>query len=103
MTIKIEDTFVGESEVKGFTFKKVFENDIGYVYKVNTGYSEHYEAFYKKETPICIDFKNRIYSETDTKEVYPKSKNFGVWAWSVNSLEKGIEKLNLKTLNHEKK
>ena len=27
-------------------------------------------------------FENRIYSETDSKVVYPKSEDFGVWAWS---------------------
>lgn len=94
MITKLENRIEGKGEVKGFVFTKEFENDNGYVYKVDTGNGNHFEAFYRKETPICIDFENRIYSETDKKEVYPKSKDFGVWAWSVGSLEKGIERLS---------
>lgn len=94
MTKKLEDRIEGKGEVKGFVFTKEFENENGYVYKVDTGSSVHFEAFYRKETPICIDFENRIYSETDKKEMYPKSKDFGFWAWSVRSLEKGIKRLS---------
>lgn len=94
MTTKLENRFEGKGEVKGFLFTKEFENEAGYVYKVDTGKGNHFEAFHKKTTPICIDFEKRIYSETDEKEVYPKSKDFGVWAWSVGSLEKGIERLS---------
>jgi hypothetical protein len=94
MVTKLEDRIEGQGEVKGFVFTKEFENEKGYVYKVSTGDSNHFEAFYKKETPICIDFENRVYSETETKEVYPKSKDFGVWAWSVSSLEKAIVRLS---------
>jgi hypothetical protein len=78
MITKLKDRIEGKGEVKGFLFTKQFENETGYVYKVDAGSSTHFEAFYKKEKPICIDFENRIYSETDKKEVYPKSKDFGV-------------------------
>lgn len=94
MTVKLEDRISGTGEVRGFLFTKEFENDKGYVYKVDTGDSTHFEAFYKKESPICIDFEKRIFSETEMKEVYPKSNSFGVWAWSVPSLERGIEKIS---------
>jgi len=91
MITKLPNRIKGKGDVKGSLFTKVFENENGYVYSVDNG--NHFEAFYRKETPICIDFENRIYSETDKKEVYPKSKDFGVWAWSVESLEKGIDRL----------
>lgn len=28
---------------------------------------------------------NRIFSETEFKDKYPKSKDFGVWAWTFKS------------------
>lgn len=92
--IKLPTEFTGKGEVRGFHFTKTFENNKGYVYRVGTETHNHFEVFYKKQSPICIDFKKRIYSETDFKETYPKANSFGVWAWTVNSLDKGIEKLN---------
>ena len=94
MITKLENTFKGTGEVKGFVFTKEYENEKGYVYKVDTGENQHFEAFYRKETPICIDFENRVYSETELKEVYPKSNDFGVWAWSVSTIDAGIKCLD---------
>lgn len=93
MVTKLEDSFIGTGEVKGFLFTKKFENEKGYVYKVEHEGGFHFEVFHKKETPICIDFKNRIYSDTHRKELYPKSKDFGVWAWSVRDQGKAIDYL----------
>ena len=96
MTIKLKNRIEGTGEVKGFVFTKEYENRKGYVYKVHTGNGSHFETFYKKENPICLDFENREYSKTDKKETYPRSKDFGIWAWSMNSLEKGVEQLSNK-------
>jgi len=93
MIKKLNNRIEGTGDVKGFIFTKEFENDKGYVFKVDTGSSKHYEVFYKKTAPICLDFQNRIYSENEKKEIYPKAKDFGVWAWCVAKLEKGIERL----------
>jgi hypothetical protein len=89
MTTKLDCVIEGKGEVKGFVFTKQYENEKGYVYKVDNG--KHFEVFFKKEVPVCIDFEKRIYSETEKKEVYPKAKDFGIWAWTVESLEKGID------------
>ena len=93
MTTKLPEVIQGKGEVRGFTFKKSYENSVGYVYLVSSGNSSWYEAFAKKTVPICLDFDNRVYSEEDDKEVYPKAKDFGVWAWTVGSLDKGLDKL----------
>jgi hypothetical protein len=98
--IKLEKQFDGVGEVKNFTFTQVAEMDNGYVYKVDTGDSVHYEAFLRKDVPICLDFKNHIYSETEKKEVYPKSKDFGIWAWTVKNVERGLSKCSA-TMNKE--
>lgn len=90
---KLPAQFIGTGEVKGFTFKRVFENEKGYVYGVIQNEKVHYEAFYKKVTPVCIDFENRIYSETEYKESYPSSKHFGSIAWTANSMDEAINRL----------
>ena len=94
MITKLKDKIEGSGEVSGFIFTKEFENDKGYVFKSSSDGFYHYEAFLRKSVPICIDFKNRVYSEVDFRELYPKAKDFGVWAWTVKILERGIEKLN---------
>jgi hypothetical protein len=93
MKQKLQKTIIGGGEVNGFTFSQVFKNQKGYVYKVENLGDIWYESFLKKEVPICIDFENRIYSELETKEIYPKSKDFGIWAWTSKSLNKSIERL----------
>lgn len=84
---KLEKKFEGSGEVKGYSFKRIKESDNGYIYQRfgNNG-SISYEVFKKRAVAKCIDFKKRIYSETDFKEVYPKSKNFGDWAFNCMDL-----------------
>lgn len=93
MIERLDAKFIGKGEVRGFCFEKAYENKRGYIYKVETNNSTHYEVFYKKLTAICLDFEKRIYSETDKKECYPKSRDFGRWAWTVRTIESGIERL----------
>ena len=93
MLQKLESQFTGKGEVKGFNFQKVYENEKGYVYKVHSQESEYFEAFLKKSTALCINFEKREYSENEFKEIYPKSKDFEVWAWTVGSLEDGVNKI----------
>ena len=68
----------------------MYETEAGYVYSVEQPDAKtiHYEVFRKKVVPICLDFVAKIYSDTDFKEVYPKSKYFGLSARCVNSIEK---------------
>lgn len=96
MIKELEKTFAKTtSELKGFTFTQIMKSNSAYVYKIdtNTG-SVHYEVFLRKTTPICIDFEKRIYSDTDFKEIYPKSKDFGKHAWCIRNKEKAIKRFN---------
>ena len=95
---KLENTFTGKGEVKDFNFVQLdFLKDI-YIYKVGN----HFEVFKAKIVPICIDFENRIYSETDFKHVYPKSKDFGVTAWTYKELKSAKKMFNyLKKTSNE--
>ena len=95
MEIKeLPDNFIGVGEVSGLNFNKIASTDKGFLYSVDPGEGNiHYEVFVKKLVPICIDFDNRVYSDTDVKYVYPKSEDFGKWAFTYSDYGKAIEKL----------
>lgn len=93
MLQKLEKQFIGVGEVKGFIFTQIASTEFGYVYEVDTGNSKHYEVFRRVNSPLCIDFKERIYSKNDFRETYPKSNSFGVWSWWYPKLHKAEEKL----------
>lgn len=92
MIIQLEKEFIGTGEVKGFKFCQIKKREHGFIYEINQGVEKyHFEVFKQKLYPLCINFEKNIYSEVDFKVVYPKSNNFGVWAWTTNSLEKAEE------------
>lgn len=83
---ELEKTFISKGEVKGVSFTQVARTDFGYIYEVE-GY---YEVFERKLSAVCIDFKKRIYSDTEFKVRYPKAKDFGVWAWTTKDYAKAL-------------
>jgi len=102
---KLPGVIKGRGPLKNHTLTRVHEDDTGYVYKVEydedkksikTGYkrSSHMEVFLKRITPVCLDFKQKIFSETRLREKYPRDEDFGVWAWITSDLETAIIKLN---------
>lgn len=92
MNIKLlPKQFTGIGEVSSFNFTQVYNSQFTYIYKVGCE-NANYEVFERKNSPVCIDFEKRIYSETEFKETYPKANSFGVWAWTFKSLEKAFEK-----------
>lgn len=82
--------FDGKGEVFGVKFTQVFSNDKYYIYERSDG---NFEVFERKKVPVCIDFTNRVYSETEFKETYPKSTLFGVCAWSFPTLRQCLNKI----------
>lgn len=91
---EIPNEFIGTGEVKGFRFKKLDSNNDKLAYEVRCGGGAvHYEVFERKLTPLCVDFKNRTYSDNEFKVKYPKAKDFGVWAKSFHSKERAIKYL----------
>lgn len=104
MIQKLEKEVKGTGEVSGFIYTLAKETDKAYIYEAKSEEGHrHYEVFEKKITPICLDFENRVYSETDFKEIYPKSKDFGVWAFTktdfmsaLNTLERITEEVKLR-------
>jgi hypothetical protein len=93
--IELKKEFEGSGDVKGFKFNRFLLTEHAIMYEVNTSEGKvHYEVFKRKFTPVCIDFEKRIYSADVLKEIYPKSKDFGVWAWCITDREKAVEKYN---------
>ena len=69
----IENEFIGTGEVKDFKFTRIAFSKYADLYEVNRGGTQvHFEVFKRKFAPVCINFENRIYSETEFKQVFPK-------------------------------
>lgn len=93
--ILLEKEIEGTGEVSGLKYSQIKVSESAYLYEVTRdGTIACFEVFKRKNSPICIDFQNRVYSETEFKETYPKSNSFGDWAWSYFKLESAIEKFN---------
>ena len=80
---ELSEHFIGRGEVRGFEFKQIEKADNGYIYSVTGEGVTHYEVFKRRENTQfdCVS--------------YPRSSSFGVWAWSINTLEKAKERLEL--------
>jgi len=101
--IELEKEFIGSGEVKGFLFRQMRISQLAYIYEVSTdGTRLYYEVFRRLNTPVCIDFEKRIYSEIEFKDVYPKAFKFGVSAWSCFTLEDATNKFNELQVLHAK-
>jgi hypothetical protein len=87
MTHYIPTNFEGKGEVKGFTFTQVEKSEKMYLYKVKYEGFVYYELFEIRTAPLCVNFENREYSDTEFREVYPKANDFGVWAWTFRDLK----------------
>ena len=98
MIKELEDEFIGVGDTSKFKFKKLASTDKGFLYEVMPDdTSRHFEVFERKLTPICINFENKIYSETEFKVRYPKAEDFGKWAWTFMDRDLALNKLE--TLN----
>jgi len=78
---ELEKSFIGKGEVKGFKFTQVKKTEYGFIYLVESDGNTHYEVFKRVENDRwgCIS--------------YPKSKSFGVWAWTYTNISTASEKL----------
>ncbi len=85
-------TFTGTGEVKGFKFMRMMSSDNWYLYQINNGISTHFEVIKRLKSPVCIDFKTHVFSETDFKEYYPKANSFGVNGYSFYNKDQAIDK-----------
>jgi hypothetical protein len=95
MIKQLEKIFIGGRDVKWFKFTQIDFGTDAFLYEIDKGGGNlHWEVFERKLTPICIDFEKHIYSEVDFKEIYPKSEDFGIWAFCYTNKAKAINKFN---------
>ena len=87
----LPDKFTGTGEVKGFVFTKLKESKNRFLYQVESEEKIWYEIFRSELVAKCINFAERIYSDTHFKYAYPKAKSFGYNAWTKKSLEEAEE------------
>lgn len=78
--------FKGTGEKKGYEFMQISSTDRAFLYEVAGSNGKHYEVFKKR---VNARFGNVS---------YPKSKSFGVWAWTFQSI--GRAKMKYNELNH---
>ena len=91
--IELDSYFVGIGEVKGRIFNQISSTASAYLYEINTGGTKYYEVFKRRSNAILLNFEKREYSKHIFKERYPKSNDFGVWAWTFTDLKVATEKL----------
>ena len=79
----LQIVITGKGEVKGFNFKQVTKTPKAYIYEISHPQIDkvQYEVF-----------KRKTY-KPDNREVYPSSKSFGKWAWSVRSYDEAYNKM----------
>ena len=81
---KLEKTFYGKGEVGGITFTQIRETENGYIYKRSDGLFEVFEKRTQNEGTRNIGGAEVHF---ESKELYPNSNAFGIWAWECNTLE----------------
>ena len=79
MIKELKKEFIGVGEVRGFLFRQIKRTNYGFIYEVAAGNGKHYEVF-----------KRRINKQFFNVS-YPRSKSFGLWAWTTSSLDKANE------------
>ena len=90
----LPEVFEGRGDMSGIKFVKDKESELAVIYRCYGEEYMFYEVFKKKLVPILISFEERLYSETDLKYTYPKTENFGEWAFTYNDYNKAINKFN---------
>ena len=95
---ELDTEFQGTGEVSNFTFKQIASSERAYVYEISdVNNNRHYETFERRirqKSETVIAGRNVSFDE---KVLYPKSGNFGDWAWCFMSKESAMrqyEELN---------
>lgn len=87
---KLDKKIIGKGEVKGITFTQIKETPSGYIYLRSDGIFEVFKKITQKQKKLLVNNKEVLF---EGKEIYPKSKHFGIWAWSCSTYEKALKHL----------
>lgn len=86
---KLPIEFTGVGEVKGVNFMQFHRNKKAAIYEVDYNYYEVFYITYQYESEKTI---NGEHIRFKSSEIYPRSNQFGVTAWTYNDYEKAIVK-----------
>ena len=89
---ELELEFIGVGEVKGDLFKQIHRSPYAYIYERNFEYIKSYEVFIRREAKETDSIIGGVAVHFEAKVKYPKSEDFGVWAWYFNSYDEAINK-----------
>ena len=100
--IELEKEFIGSGDVRGFKFRQIKKNKFAFIYEV-TNFSEdeninkintYYEVFRRKISKESDGLLNNVMVHFESKEVYPRSNSFGIWAYCIDDYNNAILKFN---------
>ena len=89
---ELELEFTGIGEVKGDLFKQINRSPYAYIYERNFEGIKSYEVFIRKETKESDSIIGGVAVHFEAKVKYPKSEDFGVWAWYFNTYDEALSK-----------
>ena len=98
--IELQNEFIGAGAVKGIKFKQIMKNDRAFLYELSDKNEETgktriwYEVFRKRISKEKDGIIGGVKVHFKTREIYPTSNNFGVWAWCFSDYGRAIEKFN---------
>lgn len=94
--IELLKKFNGIGEVSGTNFEQLFESDKVYMYKLTDTEDGdvRYEVFERKEQKEQdVNFGGQV-AHYESKVRYPKSNDFGDWAFCFRNYDKAVKKFN---------
>lgn len=94
---KLEDEIRGTGDMKHTVFTKIFEGKRCYMYK-----AMGYEVFLKRTVQCCDWIDDKPIPNGQYKERYPKSEDFGKWAWCYKNYDNALKQFErLETMSDE--
>ena len=93
---ELELEFEGTGEVKNTLFKQLDKSELGYFYELTdlTDNEKRYEVFEKVEQKESESVFNGVAVKYEAKIKYPKSNDFGKFAWCFTNYDRAKEKFN---------
>lgn len=93
---ELPEQFIGIGEVKNTNFKQLKKSDKGYMYELTDleDNSKRYEVFERKEQKESEMVLNDVSVHYEAKIRYPKSNDFGIWAWCYTIYSQAEKKYN---------
>lgn len=89
--------FIGTGDVKDDIFKLIAVSPTAYIYTRKNFDTITYEVFQRKEAKEADVVMNGVNVHFEAKVKYPRSEDFGVWAWYYDKYDDAIDKFNYLT------